>query len=49
MLPIVLLSVFGIVNLFLGFLRSNRVLMPFALAMLALVFGLTCLTGITMV
>ena len=31
MLPIVLLSVFGIVNLFLGFLRSNRALLPFAL------------------
>ena len=43
MLPIVLLSVFGIVNLFLGFLRSNRVLLPFALVVLALVFGLNLL------
>jgi len=43
MLPIVLLSVFGIVNLFLGFLRSNRVLMPFVLVVLALVFGLNLL------
>jgi NADH-quinone oxidoreductase subunit N len=43
MLPIVLLSVFGIVNLFLGFLRSNRVLLPFALAVLALIFGVNLL------
>ncbi|MGI4737183.1 MAG: NADH-quinone oxidoreductase subunit N [Janthinobacterium lividum] len=43
MLPIVLLSVFGIVNLFLGFLRSNRVLLPFALVVLALVFGINLL------
>jgi NADH-quinone oxidoreductase subunit N len=43
MLPLVLLSVFGIVNLFLGFLRSNRVLMPFVLVVLALVFGLNLL------
>ena len=43
MLPIVLLSVFGIVNLFLGFLRSNRVLLPFVLVVLALVFGLNLL------
>ena len=43
MLPIVLLSVFGIVNLFLGFLRSNRVLLPFALVVLALVFGVNLL------
>jgi NADH-quinone oxidoreductase subunit N len=43
MLPIVLLSVFGIVNLFLGFLRSNRVLMPFVLVVLALIFGLNLL------
>jgi NADH-quinone oxidoreductase subunit N len=43
MLPIVLLSVFGIVNLFLGFLRSNRALLPFALVVLALVFGLNLL------
>ncbi|MBJ6142049.1 NADH-quinone oxidoreductase subunit N [Hymenobacter sp. BT559] len=43
MLPLVLLSVFGIVNLFLGFLRSNRALMPFVLVVLALVFGLNLL------
>jgi NADH-quinone oxidoreductase subunit N len=43
MLPIVLLSVFGIINLFLGFLRSNRLLMPFVLVVLALVFGLNLL------
>ena len=43
MLPIVLLSVFGIANLFLGFLRSNRALLPFVLVVLALVFGLNLL------
>ncbi len=43
MLPIVLLSVFGIINLFLGFLRSNRLLMPFVLVVLALIFGLNLL------
>jgi len=43
MLPIVLLSAFGIINLFLGFLRSNRVLLPFALAVLAFVFGVNLL------
>ncbi|MGI4863565.1 MAG: NADH-quinone oxidoreductase subunit N [Janthinobacterium lividum] len=43
MLPIVLLSVFGIVNLFLGFLRTNRALLPFVLVVLALVFGVNLL------
>jgi NADH-quinone oxidoreductase subunit N len=43
MLPIVLLSVFGIVNLFLGFLRSNRALLPFVLVVLALAFGVNLL------
>ena len=43
MLPIVLLSVFGIINLFLGFLRSNRALLPFVLVVLALVFGINLL------
>ncbi|QKG53168.1 NADH-quinone oxidoreductase subunit N [Hymenobacter sp. BRD67] len=43
MLPIVLLSVFGIANLFLGFLRSNRALLPFALVVLALIFGVNLL------
>ncbi|MDQ2795091.1 MAG: NADH-quinone oxidoreductase subunit N, partial [Bacteroidota bacterium] len=43
MLPIVLLSVFGIINLFFGFMRSNRALLPFALVVLALVFGINLL------
>ena len=43
MLPIVLLSVFGILNLFLGFLRSNRALLPFVLVVLALIFGVNLL------
>ncbi|GAB3635094.1 NADH-quinone oxidoreductase subunit N [Hymenobacter arcticus] len=43
MLPIVLLSAFGIINLFLGFMRSNRALLPFALVVLALVFGVNLL------
>ena len=43
MLPIVLLSAFGIINLFLGFLRSNRALLPFVLVVLALVFGVNLL------
>ena len=43
MLPIVLLSAFGIINLFLGFLRSNRALLPIVLVALALVFGVNLL------
>ena len=39
MISIILLSVFGIVQLFLGFLRSNKVLLPAALLVLAVVFG----------
>ena len=39
MIPLILLSVFGIVNLFLGFLRSNRVLLPGAMLLLLAVFG----------
>ena len=39
MIPIILLSVFGILNLFLGFLRSNRVLLPGAMLLLLAVFG----------
>ena len=39
MISIVLLSVFGIVQLFLGFLRSNKVLLPGALLVLVVVFG----------
>ena len=36
---IILLSVFGLINLFLGFLRSNRVLLPGAMLLLLAVFG----------
>ncbi|OUJ73850.1 NADH-quinone oxidoreductase subunit N [Hymenobacter crusticola] len=39
MTSIVLLSVLGIANLFLGFLRSNRILLPAALVILLLAFG----------
>lgn len=43
MTSIILLSVFGIVNLFLGFLRSNKVLLPATLLLLLAVFGLNTL------
>ena len=43
MLPIVLLSIYGILNLFLGFLRSNRLLLTLMLLVLAVVFGLNLL------
>ena len=43
MLPIVLLSIYGILNLFLGFLRSNRLLLTLMLVVLALIFGLNLL------
>ena len=39
MTSIILLSVFGILNLFLGFLRSNKVLLPGAMLLLLAVFG----------
>jgi len=39
MISIVLLSVLGIANLFLGFLRSNRMLLPVAMLILIIVFG----------
>jgi len=39
MTSIILLSIFGILNLFLGFLRSNRVLLPGAMLLLLAVFG----------
>ena len=39
MTSIILLSVFGIINLFLGFLRSNKVLLPGAMLLLLIVFG----------
>ena len=43
MTSIILLSVFGIANLFLGFLRSNRILLPATLLLLLAVFGLNTL------
>jgi NADH-quinone oxidoreductase subunit N len=39
MVAIILLSTFGIVNLFLGFLKSNRVILPLVLLFLVIVFG----------
>jgi len=39
MTSIILLSVFGILNLFLGFLRSNKLLLPGAMLLLLVVFG----------
>ncbi|UOQ54710.1 NADH-quinone oxidoreductase subunit N [Hymenobacter cellulosivorans] len=39
MTSIILLSVLGIVNLFFGFLKSNKILLPAAMVILALVFG----------
>ncbi len=38
MVSIILLSTFGILNLFLGFLKSNRVILPLVLLFLAIVF-----------
>jgi len=43
MLPIVLLSIYGILNLFLGFLRSNRLLLTLMLVVLAVIFGVNLL------
>lgn len=43
MLPIVLLSVYGILNLFLGFLRSNRLLLTLMVLVLAVIFGVNLL------
>ncbi|GGG58137.1 NADH-quinone oxidoreductase subunit N [Hymenobacter glacieicola] len=40
---IILLSVLGLGNLFLGFRRSNRLLLPVAMLMLAVVFGVNFL------
>jgi NADH-quinone oxidoreductase subunit N len=40
MLSIILLSVSGLANLFLGFLRSNRLLLPAVLLVLAVVFAI---------
>ena len=39
MTSIILLSVFGIINLFLGFLRSNKLLLPLVMLALLVVFG----------
>ena len=39
MTSIILLSLFGILNLFLGFMRSNKVLLPGAMLLLLAVFG----------
>jgi NADH-quinone oxidoreductase subunit N len=39
MTSIILLSAFGIINLFLGFLRSNKVLLPGAMLVLLAIFG----------
>ncbi|MER2998901.1 NADH-quinone oxidoreductase subunit N [Pontibacter populi] len=39
MTSIILLSVFGIVNLFVGFLKSKKILLPLALLFLIIVFG----------
>ncbi len=40
MYPIVLLSIFGILNLFIGFLRSNKLLLPGVLLVLLAALGL---------
>lgn len=44
MTSIILLSLFGIVNLFVGFSKSKRILMPLALLFLAIVFGANLLS-----
>ncbi|MCB2379334.1 NADH-quinone oxidoreductase subunit N [Hymenobacter sp. BT635] len=43
MTSIILLSVLGIVNLFFGFLKSNKILLPAAMVILALAFGVNLL------
>jgi NADH-quinone oxidoreductase subunit N len=43
MTSIILLSVFGIINLFVGFLKSNKMLLPLAMLFLAIVFGVNML------
>src|SRR5437899_3188869 len=43
MTSIILLSVFGIINLFLGFLKSNKIILPAVLLFLAIVLGATFL------
>ncbi|MFD2248428.1 NADH-quinone oxidoreductase subunit N [Pontibacter ruber] len=44
MTSIILLAGFGIINLFVGFLKSNRILLPLALLFLAVVFGVNMLS-----
>lgn len=43
MTSIILLSVFGIINLFTGFLKSNKTMMPLVLLVLAVTFGINLL------
>ena len=43
MISIILLSGFGIINLFMGFLKNNRILLPLSLLFLAVVFGINLL------
>ncbi|WP_299819878.1 NADH-quinone oxidoreductase subunit N [uncultured Pontibacter sp.] len=44
MTSIILLSVFGIANLFIGFTKSKRILLPLALLFLIVVFGVNLLS-----
>ncbi|RAU82114.1 NADH-quinone oxidoreductase subunit N [Pontibacter arcticus] len=44
MTSIILLSLFGIVNLFLGFLKSKRIMLPIVLLFLIVVFGVNLLS-----
>ncbi|WP_299703402.1 NADH-quinone oxidoreductase subunit N [uncultured Pontibacter sp.] len=43
MISIILLSGFGIISLFVGFLKSKRILLPLSLLFLAIVFGINLL------
>ena len=44
MTSIILLSIFGIINLFVGFMKSKRILLPLSLLFLAVVFGVNLLS-----
>ncbi|GAB3822499.1 NADH-quinone oxidoreductase subunit N [Pontibacter rugosus] len=44
MTSIILLSVFGIINLFVGFMKSKKVLLPLSLLFLIVVFGVNLLS-----
>ncbi len=44
MTSIILLSVFGIINLFVGFMKSKKILLPLALLFLVVVFGTNLLS-----